>query len=197
MTGVALAPGRRSNERQLREQRQRSWWSAVREAAKASRSPQGAKLPKVKEHYNKREAIAGYLFIAPWIIGFLVFTAGAMVYSLYISFSNYNLATNRASPVGFANYAQLFEDPKVALALANTLYFAVLAVPLEIIARPRPRHAAQSHDARRRRLPDDLLPPEDDARRGDGIRLLPAAQRQHRCDQPGTRASSASRVRSG
>jgi multiple sugar transport system permease protein len=91
------------------------------------------KPPKVKKQYNKREAIAGYLFIAPWMFGFLIFTAGAMVYSLYISFSNYNLATNTASPVGFENYARLFEDPKVAISLANTLYYAVLAVPLEII----------------------------------------------------------------
>jgi multiple sugar transport system permease protein len=88
---------------------------------------------KVKTHYNKREAIAGYLFISPWIIGFLVFTAGAMVYSLYISFSNYNLATNTARPVGFENYARLFEDPRVGVSLANTLFYVVMAVPLEII----------------------------------------------------------------
>jgi multiple sugar transport system permease protein len=106
---------------------------AAADALAARPKQRRGKGPKVKEHYNKREAIAGYLFISPWIIGFLVFTAGAMVYSLYISFSNYNLATNRASPVGLANYAELFDDPKVALALANTLYFAVLAVPLEII----------------------------------------------------------------
>ncbi|WP_348789427.1 sugar ABC transporter permease [Leifsonia sp. NPDC080035] len=83
--------------------------------------------------YNKREAIAGYLFISPWIVGFLVFTLGAMLYSLYISFSNYNLATNSASPAGFDNYAQLFQDPKVGLSLGNTLFYAIMAVPLEII----------------------------------------------------------------
>ena len=89
--------------------------------------------PPVRDHYNKREALAGYLFISPWIIGFLVFTAGAMIYSLYISFSSYNLATNTARPVGFDNYANLFEDPRVGVSLANTLFYAVLAVPLEII----------------------------------------------------------------
>ncbi|WP_239526300.1 MULTISPECIES: sugar ABC transporter permease [unclassified Microbacterium] len=73
------------------------------------------------------------MFILPWVIGFLVFTAGAMVYSLYISFSNYNLATNTASPVGFDNYARLFEDPRVGVSLANTLFYVVMAVPLEII----------------------------------------------------------------
>ncbi len=83
--------------------------------------------------YNRREVLAGYLFISPWILGFLVFTAGAMAYSLYISFSDYNLATNSARPVGIANYAELFDDPRVGLSLANTLFYVVMAVPLEII----------------------------------------------------------------
>lgn len=90
--------------------------------------PAGPRVP-----YNRREALTGYLFISPWIIGFLVFTAGAMIYSLVISFSRYNLATNTARPAGLDNYAQLFEDPRVATALGNTLFYAVLAVPLEIL----------------------------------------------------------------
>lgn len=85
-----------------------------------------------KVKYNRREAIAGYLFISPWIIGFLVFTAGAMIYSLVISFSSYNLATGSARPIGLTNYAQLFDDPRVAVSLGNTLFYAVMAVPLEI-----------------------------------------------------------------
>jgi len=89
--------------------------------------------PRTRDRYNRREAIAGYLFISPWIISFLVFTAGAMVYSLYISFSSYNLATNTARPIGIDNYAHLFDDPRVGVALANTLFYVVMAVPLEIV----------------------------------------------------------------
>src|SRR3954452_22127574 len=81
---------------------------------------------------TRREALAGYLFISPWIIGFLVFTLGAMVYSLGISCSRYNLATNRAKPVGFRNYRLLIEDPSVVKSLQNTLFYAVMAVPLEV-----------------------------------------------------------------
>lgn len=103
------------------------------ETSDSHRGSGAAMSRRAKVHYNKREAIAGYLFISPWIIGFLVFTAGAMVYSLYISFSNYNLATNTARPVGVQNYASLFEDPRVGVSLANTLYYVVMAVPLEII----------------------------------------------------------------
>jgi multiple sugar transport system permease protein len=100
--------------------------------APAPMSKREKKRAAFRSKYNRREAIAGYLFIAPWIIGFLVFTLGAMVYSLVISFSNYNLARNTATPVGFANYAQLFEDPKVGLSLMNTLVYALMAVPLEL-----------------------------------------------------------------
>src|SRR5690349_16656754 len=82
--------------------------------------------------YNRREALAGYLFISPWIVGFLIFTAGTMIYSLVISFSHFNLATNIMRPAGLDNYKALLDDPRVATSLGNTLFYAVLAGPLEI-----------------------------------------------------------------
>jgi multiple sugar transport system permease protein len=81
---------------------------------------------------SRREALAGLAFISPWIIGFCVFTLGAMIYSLVISFSHYNLANNRIRPAGLSNYANLIEDPKVVTSLKNTLFYAVMAVPLEV-----------------------------------------------------------------
>jgi multiple sugar transport system permease protein len=88
--------------------------------------------PRRRSKMNRREALAGYLFISPWIVGFLIFTLGAMIYSLVISFNYYNLAKNTMRPAGLDNYAALFDDPKVMLSLQNTLFYAVLAVPLEI-----------------------------------------------------------------
>ncbi len=85
-----------------------------------------------KVKYNRREAIAGFLFIGPWVIGFLVFTLGAMIYSLVISLSDYQLATDLITRFSFDNYARLFSEPKVMVSLSNTLFFAVMAVPLEI-----------------------------------------------------------------
>jgi multiple sugar transport system permease protein len=82
--------------------------------------------------FNRREALAGYAFIAPWAIGFLIFSAGTMIYSLIISFTHYNLATNTAPPAGLDNYKQLLDDPLVRESLSNTLFYAVLAVPLEV-----------------------------------------------------------------
>jgi multiple sugar transport system permease protein len=98
--------------------------------------PASGRAPRPKKRakkFDRREAIAGYLFISPWIIGFLIFTLGAMVYSLVISFSHYSLATNSARPAGVSNYVELLQDPKVATSLGNTLFYAVMAVPAEIV----------------------------------------------------------------
>jgi len=78
---------------------------------------------------ERREARAAYVFIAPWIIGFLVFTAGPMVVSLWLSFTDYSLV-EPGHPVGMANYQQLFDDPRVGKSLANTFTYAALFVPI-------------------------------------------------------------------
>jgi multiple sugar transport system permease protein len=101
------------------------------EALKSSKSTEKI-ADRRRRNFNRREAIAGYLFITPWIIGFLVFTLGAMIYSLVISFSYYNLAKNTTRPAGFDNYQAMFDDPKVVASLRNTLFYAVMAVPFEI-----------------------------------------------------------------
>ena len=104
--------------------------TAVEPSVAAETAP--SKPPK-RRKYNRSEALAGYAFIAPWVIGFLVFTLGAMIYSLVISFTHYNLATGSAPPAGLSNYKQLWDDPEIRNSLQNTLFYAVLAVPLEII----------------------------------------------------------------
>lgn len=106
--------------------------TAIDERGNRTEAARSEKPARRRNTQRRKEAIAGYLFISPWIVGFLVFTVGAMVYSLVISFSYYNLATNRVRPAGFDNYAQLIADPKVAASLKNTLFYAVMAVPLEI-----------------------------------------------------------------
>jgi len=56
-----------------------------------------------------------------------------MVWSLFIAFSDYNLATGAMRPVGTRNFENLVEDPRVATSLANTLFYAIMLVPLEIV----------------------------------------------------------------
>ncbi len=88
--------------------------------------------PRKAEKFNKREALAGLLFISPWIVGFLIFTVISMSWSAVLSFTNYDLVTNTMAPVGAANYAQLIDNPRVLLALGNTFTYAVMAVPVEV-----------------------------------------------------------------
>ena len=80
-----------------------------------------------------RENIAGYLFILPWIIGFLIFVAGAMIFSLGLSFFNADMLTT-AKFVGFDNYRQLFlEDNLWWTAVKNTAYYTFVGVPLHVV----------------------------------------------------------------
>jgi multiple sugar transport system permease protein len=79
--------------------------------------------------FRKRETRAAYAFLSPWLIGFVVFTAGPMIASLVLSFTNYD-AIGSTHSVGWQNYQQLFSDPTVRTALLNTLIFTVLRVPL-------------------------------------------------------------------
>lgn len=98
----------------------------------AGQSLVGRRRRKVREPYNKREALAGYLFISPWIVGFLIFTAISMGWSFGLSFTDFDLVSNTATPAGVDNYRLIAEDPKVLTSLINTFYYAVLAVPLEL-----------------------------------------------------------------
>lgn len=106
------------------------------EQSTVSRKKAAAASGQKRSKYTKlqrREHRAAYLFILPWMVGFLIFTLGAMVLSLVLSFSNYSLANNTISPAGLSNYQQLLSDPKVLQGLGNTLFYAVLAVPGEMI----------------------------------------------------------------
>jgi len=82
-----------------------------------------------------REAIHGYLFISPWLLGFLVFVAGPMAASLVLSLCRYNPAqvSGHIRYVAFSNYARLFtEDPLFWKTLGVTLRYAVVSIPLQL-----------------------------------------------------------------
>jgi multiple sugar transport system permease protein len=73
----------------------------------------------------------GYIFLSPWIVGVVLFTAGPMLASLALSFTDYDLI-NEPRVVGADNYVELLHDPKVATAVWNTLFYTALHVPLQI-----------------------------------------------------------------
>jgi len=80
-----------------------------------------------------REAIAGYVCILPWLLGFLLFTAGPMVYSLFLSLYKANFLTESVF-VGLENYRHLlFEYGLWGTALRNTAFYAFVSVPLNVV----------------------------------------------------------------
>ncbi|WP_240548514.1 carbohydrate ABC transporter permease [Paenibacillus lignilyticus] len=80
----------------------------------------------------KREAVAGYLFIAPWIVGFIVFVLGALITAFYVSMTDWDLLTP-SKWIGAENYNTLLHDKKFWISLRVTVIYVVTAVPLGIV----------------------------------------------------------------
>mgnify|MGYP004643573841 CR=1 FL=1 len=74
----------------------------------------------------------GYFFILPGIIGFLVFNLGPMLYSLFLSFMEWDIL-NPMKFVGFDNYIKLFQDSLTWKSLGVTALYTVITVPLVVI----------------------------------------------------------------
>jgi multiple sugar transport system permease protein len=82
----------------------------------------------------RQEARWGYIFISPWIIGFLAFTLIPMIASLAFSFTDFNLVKpDETTFTGLDNYRQFFRDPLVMQSALVSLRFALIAVPIAIL----------------------------------------------------------------
>lgn len=83
---------------------------------------------------NVKNAIEGYLFILPNLIGFAVFTMFSVVFSLIISFTDWNMVTGfeNIKFIGFQNYIDIFSDKWFINSIANNIYF-ILFIPFQII----------------------------------------------------------------
>ncbi|MEH7093640.1 carbohydrate ABC transporter permease [Neobacillus vireti] len=74
-----------------------------------------------------------YLFILPWIIGFLVFTLGPLAFSLVMSFFDWPI-TSAPTFIGMDNYKNMFtNDPQFYKSLGITFKFAAIFVPLNLV----------------------------------------------------------------
>ncbi len=82
-----------------------------------------------KSSLKRREAIEGWLFASPWVVGFLVFSIGPIIASLILSFCDYSVYS-LPKWIGIENYRKmLFEDPLFWKSLYNTVYY-LINVPL-------------------------------------------------------------------
>jgi len=86
---------------------------------------------------RRDEGLAGYVFLSPWLIGLMAITAFPMLFSLYLSFTNYDVLSGFSAMewVGLDNYRRMFTgDPAYWHAVRVTLTYALVAVPLKLAA---------------------------------------------------------------
>jgi len=89
---------------------------------------------KKADTIEKRETRWGLLFISPWIVGFIIFTAIPMLASLVFSFTSFNpIHPDQIKLIGLANWGRLFNDPQVWNATLVTLRFALITIPFSLI----------------------------------------------------------------
>lgn len=82
---------------------------------------------------KQREALTGWLFVSPALIGFGIFTFGAILYSLYLSFTDYDMF-GTPEWVGLENYIKAFtNDEYFYQYFGNTFYFAIVLVPVVLV----------------------------------------------------------------
>ena len=85
-----------------------------------------------RTNHRAKEYLVGYLFVSPWIIGFVAFTLWPFLQSIYLSFTRYNIVSP-AKWVGTANYRMLLtQDPLFWQSAWVTIKFAIVSVPLGI-----------------------------------------------------------------
>jgi len=81
-----------------------------------------------------RSLITGLLFVSPWLLGFLIWTAYPLISSLYYSFTRYDLIT-AAKWIGVGNFIEMFtDDARFWTVVYNTLYYVGISVPLGVVA---------------------------------------------------------------
>ncbi len=78
---------------------------------------------------KRQRALLGYLFIAPTLIGLLIFVVGPMVGAFGISFYKWNVF-RPPEFIGLENFDRLFSDPRILVSYKNTLILVVLTVAM-------------------------------------------------------------------
>jgi multiple sugar transport system permease protein len=82
---------------------------------------------------GRREAIEGFLFILPWAIGYLLFRLGPLLYSLFLSTTNYD-GSSAMKNVGLDNYQYLFtQDPRFIDSIRSTFTYVAGYLPLGLV----------------------------------------------------------------
>ncbi|WP_427118251.1 carbohydrate ABC transporter permease [Pseudarthrobacter scleromae] len=97
------------------------------------RSTSSASPLSRKSRQRGADARAGYTFLLPWLLGFIILTVGPMISSLYLSFTNYNLF-DPPKWIGLDNYTTMFQDERFLQSVGVTVAYVVFGTPLKLAA---------------------------------------------------------------
>lgn len=87
----------------------------------------------MKRKYSKNETIAAYLFLLPWIIGFIFLIGGPTISTILIGFTRYDIF-RPPKFIGLDNFIRMFTDDDVFIkSVSNTIYYSLFNVPLSVI----------------------------------------------------------------
>lgn len=89
--------------------------------------------PRRQRRWRPEDIRAGYIFLSPWLIGFLALTAGPMLASLYLAFTDYDLF-REPTWVGTDNFVELFSDPRFLQSVKVTLIYVLVGTPIKLAA---------------------------------------------------------------
>nr|WP_314845499.1 sugar ABC transporter permease [uncultured Microbacterium sp.] len=103
-------------------------------ALRSGRHPEKQPERPGQRSRQRRESAVGYAFLTPWLIGFFGLTAVPMIYSLYLSFTKYNIF-QPPKWIGFDNYVRLFtNDPNFIQSSQITLIYVFIGTPITLAA---------------------------------------------------------------
>jgi multiple sugar transport system permease protein len=81
---------------------------------------------------GQRETIIGWLFVGPAVLGFLLWVVGPMIYSAWLSLTDWDLLSPPRF-IGLENFARMFRDPLFGKSMVVTIIYTVFHVPLTLI----------------------------------------------------------------
>lgn len=108
--------------------------SALTEVRRRAAPAEATPADRRKKPPSLRKARTFYLFVAPWIIGFVALTVFPLGYAFWLSLTDSDGLSPRTHFVGFDNYVEIFKDPLTLSSLGKTGLFALVTVPLSILA---------------------------------------------------------------
>ena len=149
----------RRGQGRVRGLRGRTDHDARQGRARAARRQKRSAAPAAGRRGRRRENLAGYLFMSPWIAGFLLLTAGPMVALALLRVHRATTCSRRPSGWACDNFTTMFQDPRWQKSVEVTLEVRRRGHAAEAAARARRRPAARAEAARPGPLPGRVLRP--------------------------------------